>query len=312
MKVVSAACTRKTRSYNAQYLQNTHIIYSSTHLKGRYWSHYVPGTTLEAARHRKHHHTESRDHPQITGVSGSTETDSHVSDPRHCAFSVPHRAPWVVCGLAPGRCRYLELLFSPPWLYGALPETFLPFSISLYFLPAQRGCGGGERVGACFKVWFCIRFGPGSRVEQNATLRFQRFCLKRKETFLWMIMKSELSGWIWCQTRRDLRWSSVWEWPVREGVQWNAEDNGADCSGIRIELQRLKLYFSALYSEGYKSKGRTRKRAQMHYWLEIVFEACSLPDDSQKIILSGMLSHYLQWLIFGICKHALFLHTRSM
>lgn len=181
------------------------------------------------------------------------------------------------------------------------------FNFPLFFLPAQRGCRGGEQVGACFKVWFSIRFGPGSRVEQNATLWFQRFFFfekKRKKSSEWS-WKSELSGWIWCQTRRDLRWSSVWEWAVRE-------DNGADCSGVRITLRRLNLYFSALHSEGCGSKGRTRKRAQMNYWLESVCEACLLPDDCQQITLSGLLSHYLQWLIFGICKHALFLHIWSM
>lgn len=91
-----------------------------------------------------HHHTESRDRPTITGASGSAETDSHVSDPRHCAFPVPHRAPCVGCALAPGGCRHLELSCSPPWLYGALPETFLPFSISLYFFYLLREDVGVE------------------------------------------------------------------------------------------------------------------------------------------------------------------------
>lgn len=124
-----------------------------------------------------------------------------------------------------------------------------------FFLPAQRGCGGGEQVGACFKVWFSIRFGPGSRVEQNATLWFQRFFFwKEKKKILWMIMK------IWT-VRLDLvsnkeRSEMVLSVRVgREGGQWRRLLRGKN----HVAASELVL-FSTLFW-GLQIKGENEEKS---------------------------------------------------
>lgn len=109
---------------------------------------------------------------------------------------------------------------------------------------------------------------------------------KKRKIPLWEIMKSELSGYIWCPMREDLRWSSGWAWTVKKGVA--AGSWGGKCRRVRDSNQIIApeavLFNSLIFiCRGLQITGENEgKSHKMNYWWETVFKACLLPDAFQQ------------------------------